>query len=107
MRHIRARRAIRGALATLTLVPLAACGQDGSKASSSPSSPSAKAANTQTGSYAREFRDLERKFDARLGVYAIDTGTGREVAYNDGERFAYNSTFKAMAAGAALKKYSL
>ncbi|ADI09354.1 Beta-lactamase [Streptomyces bingchenggensis BCW-1] len=107
MRHIRARRAIRGALATLTLVPLAACGQDGSKAPSSPSSPSSKAADTRTGSYAREFRDLEHKFDARLGVYAIDTGTGREVVYNDGERFAYNSTFKAMAAGAALKKFSL
>lgn len=100
MRHIRARRALRGALATLTLVPLAACGQDDSPASSPRSTMSTK-------SYIGEFEDLEREFDARLGVYAIDTGTGREVAYNDGERFAYNSTFKALAAGAALEKYSL
>ena len=42
---------------------------------------------------------LERKFDARLGVYAVDTGTGREVAYRDGERFGYHSTFKSLAAG--------
>jgi beta-lactamase class A len=104
MRHIRAQRTIRGVLVTLTLVPLAACGQDDSPASSSPSS---KAATTATTSYAREFKDLERTFDARLGVYAIDTGTGREVAYDDGERFAYNSTFKAMACGVALRKYSL
>ncbi|MGY0059377.1 class A beta-lactamase [Streptomyces sp. LZ34] len=105
MRHTRVRRALYGALAALTLVPLAACGQDGSPASASPSSK--KATSPATRPYVREFKDLEREFDARLGVYAIDTGTGREVAYNDGERFAYNSTFKAMAAGAALKKYSL
>ncbi|GAU64859.1 beta-lactamase [Streptomyces sp. NBRC 110611] len=54
-----------------------------------------------------EFKKLERKFDARLGVYAIDTGTGREVAYNDGERFGHHSTFKAFAAGAVLRKHSL
>ncbi|AJT63201.3 Beta-lactamase [Streptomyces lydicus] len=55
---------------------------------------------------AGEFKKLERKFDARLGVYAVDTGTGREVAYNDGERFAHASTFKALAAGAVLRKYA-
>lgn len=85
MRHIR--RTLRGALATLTLIPLVACAQ-----SDPPPS---------------EFKDLEREFDARLGVYAIDTGSGREVAYNDGERFAYNSTFKALACGAVLQKQSL
>ncbi|MDX3226440.1 class A beta-lactamase [Streptomyces sp. ME19-01-6] len=106
MRHTRVRRAIRGALATLALTPLAACGQDDSSASSSPAAETTKP-KAAAKSYVREFKDLERTFDARLGVYAIDTGTGREVAYNDGERFAYNSTFKAMAAGAALKKYSL
>jgi beta-lactamase class A len=54
---------------------------------------------------AREFEEFERKLDARLGVYAVDTGTGREVACNDGERFAHASTFKALAAGAVLRKY--
>lgn len=106
MQHTRARRAVLGALAALALVPLTACGQGGSPASSSPSAATTRP-SAATKSYAREFKGLERKFDARLGVYAVDTGTGREVAYNDGERFAHASTFKALAAGAVLRKYSL
>ena len=106
MQHTRARRAVLGALVALALVPLAACGEGGATASSSPSAattgPSADAKSP-----AGEFKKLERKFDARLGVYAIDTTTGREVGYNDRERFAYASTFKALAAGAVLRKYSL
>ncbi|MCI4066351.1 class A beta-lactamase [Micromonospora sp. R77] len=50
----------------------------------------------------REFRQLEEKFDARLGVYAIDTGSGRAVQYRADERFAYASTFKALAAAEIL-----
>ncbi|MEV4492861.1 class A beta-lactamase [Micromonospora coxensis] len=45
---------------------------------------------------------LERRHDARLGVYAYDTGSGRTLAYRADERFAYASTFKALAAGALL-----
>ncbi|MEU3737716.1 class A beta-lactamase [Streptomyces sp. NPDC032198] len=112
MRQTRARRAVLGALATFCIVPLMACADGDSSASSSPSTVTTKpAANTKpagaTKASGREFKALERKFDARLGVYALDTGTGREVAYNAGERFAYNSTFKALAAGAVLRKYSL
>lgn len=106
MQHTRARRTVLGALAMLAVVPLAACGQDGSAALSS-----ASVATTRTSTaekpFAGELRELEGKFDARLGVYAVDTGTGREVAYRDGERFGYHSTFKALAAGAVLRKYSL
>lgn len=109
--HAHVRRAFRGALAALALVvPLVACGQDGSSASS-PSSSARSAVTTTpiaaTTSFTGELKELERKFDARLGVYAIDTGTGREVAYRDGERFGYHSTFKALEAGAVLRKYSL
>ncbi|WFF00086.1 class A beta-lactamase [Micromonospora sp. WMMD964] len=49
-----------------------------------------------------EFRRLEEDFDARLGVYAIDTGTGGTVRYRADERFAYASTFKALAAAEVL-----
>ncbi|TDC42053.1 hypothetical protein E1258_32635 [Micromonospora sp. KC207] len=49
-----------------------------------------------------ELAALERRFDARLGVYAVDTGTGRTLAHRADERFAYASTFKALAAGALL-----
>jgi beta-lactamase class A len=55
----------------------------------------------------REFAELESKFDARLGVYAIDTGTNRTVSYRPHERFAYASTYKALAAGALLQHYSI
>ncbi|UNO43197.1 class A beta-lactamase [Streptomyces sp. MST-110588] len=121
MQQYRFRRAVVGTLATLALVPSAACGAQGhtedtsaSSSASSATSVSASAASlarTEPAAavkpYARALRDLERKYGARLGVYAIDTGTGREVAYKDGERFAYNSTFKALEAGAVLRKYSL
>lgn len=55
----------------------------------------------------RQFVQLERKFDARLGVYAIDTGSNRTIAYRPDERFAYASTFKALAGGAVLQQNSL
>lgn len=49
-----------------------------------------------------DFSGLEATFDARLGVYAIDTGSGRTVEHRADERFAYCSTFKALASGALL-----
>ncbi|MGG1675745.1 class A beta-lactamase [Neobacillus sp. NRS-1170] len=55
----------------------------------------------------REFAELENKYDARLGVYAIDTGTHRTISYRSNERFAYASTYKALAAGALLQHYSI
>lgn len=123
-RHAPVRRTLRGALAVLALVvPLAACGQDGSPASSASSSSRSAVTTTPIAATApvtgetgpvtgelkelKELKELERQYDARLGVYAIDTGTGREVAYRDGERFGYHSTFKALEAGAVLRKYSL
>jgi beta-lactamase class A len=51
-----------------------------------------------------QFVQLEKDFGARLGVYAIDTGSGREIKYRGEERFAFASTFKALAAGAVLKQ---
>ncbi|WP_406688104.1 class A beta-lactamase [Rossellomorea vietnamensis] len=56
---------------------------------------------------AHKFMQLEKKFDARLGVYAIDTGTNRTVTYRPDERFAYSSTFKALAAGLVLQQNSM
>ncbi|MEV4335368.1 class A beta-lactamase [Streptomyces sp. NPDC049597] len=106
MQHTRVRRTVVGALAMLALVPMAACGRgDGSSASSTPSAQATRA-TTAAKPFTGAFQELERRYDARLGVYAVDTGTGREVAYKDGERFAYASTFKALAAGAVLREHS-
>ncbi|MEV6179426.1 class A beta-lactamase [Streptomyces sp. NPDC052015] len=92
------------ALGLLMLIPLAACGH--SAAADAPAAPMAAAVDAEA-SADGAFAQLERTFDARLGVYAVDTGTGREVAYRDRERFAYASTFKALAAAAVLRTYSL
>jgi len=49
------------------------------------------------------FPALEEKYGARLGVYVLDTGSGREIAHRADERFAFASTYKALAAGALLR----
>ncbi|NQX18092.1 class A beta-lactamase [Rathayibacter sp. VKM Ac-2857] len=46
---------------------------------------------------------LEAEFDARIGVSAIDTDTGREVAHRRDERFGYASSIKALAAAEFLR----
>ncbi|MFJ5878593.1 class A beta-lactamase [Streptomyces sp. NPDC093088] len=112
MQPTRVRRVLAGFAAALVLVPLTACAEQ--KAQASPSSPAASSGpdaasgpDAVGASHRREFRALESAFDARLGVYAIDTGTGREIAYRDRERFPYASTFKALAAGAVLREEGL
>jgi beta-lactamase class A len=51
--------------------------------------------------------ELERRHGARLGVYALATGTGATVAYRADERFAFCSTFKTLAAAAVLHRNPL
>jgi beta-lactamase class A len=53
------------------------------------------------------FKALEKEYDARLGVYALDTGSDQSVSYRGDERFIYASTHKALAVGALLKKKSI
>lgn len=55
----------------------------------------------------KECSKLEQKFDARLGVYAIDTGTNQTISYRPNERFAFASTYKALAAGVLLQQNSI
>ncbi|TPV47406.1 class A beta-lactamase Bla1 [Bacillus dicomae] len=54
----------------------------------------------------KEFSQLEKKYDARLGLYAIDTGTNEIISYRPNERFAFASTYKALAAGVLLQQNS-
>jgi beta-lactamase class A len=51
-----------------------------------------------------KFEQLEKEYDARLGVYAIDTGTKETVEFREDERFAYTSTSKALATAVLLKQ---
>jgi len=83
----------RGFLAAAALSPMIGCGED----ERAPA----------TASPATGLRRLERRFDARLGVYAVNTGTGHELAYRADERFAFCSTFKGLAAAAVLERNRL
>ncbi|SCF25604.1 beta-lactamase class A [Micromonospora mirobrigensis] len=88
-------------VAAAAVVSLAACSP--AEATEQPTRDNAVAAPASSApDRDNEFRQLEEKFDARLGVYAIDTGTGRTVRYRADERFAYASTFKALAAAEVL-----
>ncbi|WP_420042790.1 class A beta-lactamase [Bordetella genomosp. 8] len=51
-----------------------------------------------------EFADLERAHDRRLGLHAVDTASGKEIAYRAGERFPFCSSFKAVLAAAVLAR---
>ncbi len=106
------RRAVIGAATLL----LAGCAQEDKKATTSarqstagPSlSPSGAAPTppsaTVSGAKERHGRlvELERRFGARLGVYAVATGTGATVAHRADERFPFCSAFKGLAAAAVL-----
>ncbi|WP_313432885.1 class A beta-lactamase [Siminovitchia terrae] len=58
----------------------------------------------QTANTDEKFAQLENEFDARIGVYAIDTGTNQTIEYRPEERFAFASTYKALAAAILLQQ---
>ncbi|MEV0294107.1 class A beta-lactamase [Nocardia sp. NPDC050710] len=97
------RRIVAAALAVSALTLGTACGSgtDSTATPSTTGSISAPVAATSS------FAELETKAGARLGVYAIDTGNGRNVTYRDGERFPMASTFKGLACGALLRDHAL
>ncbi|MEU9061836.1 class A beta-lactamase [Streptomyces sp. NPDC048430] len=102
------RRAALSALAGLVALPLAGC--DTSPPAAAPPAPSGTAPSRSEGAARRTepaFQELERKFDTRVGVYAVDTGSGMSVTHRPDDRFAYASTCKALLAGALLDKYTL
>ncbi|WP_040744964.1 class A beta-lactamase [Nocardia transvalensis] len=53
------------------------------------------------------FASLERKYDARLGVYAVATATAVALTHRADDRFAFCSTFKTLAAAAVLHQRPL
>lgn len=106
-----------GALAVAVgVLLLAACGATPAvpDAASSATSPSASASTTAEPApspepvdlgavVAADLAALEDAYDARVGVYAVDTATGDLVEHRADERFAYASTIKALAAGFVLR----
>ena len=50
------------------------------------------------------FAEIERRVGGRVGVFAVDTATGRQLAHRPDERFAMCSTFKWVLAAAVLSR---
>ncbi|GAB3207407.1 class A beta-lactamase [Marinactinospora thermotolerans] len=109
MNNIRMPRGGVAALAALALAPLAGCSTaDEPVSPAAAESPiAAGSASDRSDAHAGDFERLEGEFDARLGVYAIDTGSGETVTHRADERFAYASTIKALQVGAVLQQNTL
>ncbi|MDR2308471.1 MAG: class A beta-lactamase [Paucimonas sp.] len=52
----------------------------------------------------RQLQQLEHAAGITLGLWALDTGSGKRLAYRADKRFAFCSTFKAVLVGAVLHK---
>ena len=65
---------------------------------------SARAFARNSPDFTAQFVELETRFDARLGLFALDIGSGAQVHHRAGERFPLLSTFKVMAVAALLKR---
>lgn len=50
---------------------------------------------------------IEQQHQARLGMFTIDTGSGKTVGYRKDERFPMLSTFKTLACAALLREHPL
>jgi beta-lactamase class A len=91
----------RSLLMSALLLPLAGCGAP----AGAPTVPVAPPSPTPAPAPRTDrLPELEQRFDARLVVYALDTGSGRELAHRADERFAMCSVFKALAAAAVLQR---
>lgn len=59
-------------------------------------------AATTAASTADAIAEIERRHDRRIGLYAVNLRTGRELAHRPDERFGMCSTFKTLAVAAVL-----
>ncbi|MEU0684370.1 class A beta-lactamase [Streptomyces albogriseolus] len=97
-----ARLSRRSLLLTAALAPVAGCATDAPDRAPAPGGSPAAGRRTPSPVGPRNLAALEREYGARLGVFAVDTGTGATVVHRADERFALCSTFKTLAAAAVL-----
>lgn len=94
------RRTTRRALLTATLgATLAGCG-----AAAAPPAPASAPSRSAAPPDDPDLAALERRVGGRLGVHALDTGTGTTVSHRGGERFLMASTAKLPLAAAVLDR---
>ncbi|ACU74022.1 Beta-lactamase [Catenulispora acidiphila DSM 44928] len=75
-----------------------------SSTSSTPAASSAASTSASTDTDSAAFAQIAAHYQAQLGVYAVDTGSGRTVGYQADQRFAFCSTIKALAAAELLHR---
>lgn len=73
-------------------------------AASADPDPSGATTTAATTTDTAAFNRLEAQYHAQLGLYAVDTGTGRTVEFQSNQRFAFCSTIKAFAVGELLRR---
>ncbi|MFE6685685.1 class A beta-lactamase [Streptomyces sp. NPDC057743] len=94
------RRLLRAGLAASTVAFATAASATATSATTA-----SAASDTELRDAERELSALERKYGARLGVYARNVRSGRVVTHRAQERFAMCSTFKAFASAAILRDH--
>ncbi|MFF3567440.1 class A beta-lactamase [Nocardia jiangxiensis] len=99
---VRSRRVAATLAVGTALLSLCACGSGNSGSSATTTSVVSPPTPVGGTALSGRFGELEGRFGARLGVFALDTGSGHTVEYRADERFAFCSTFKALEAGAIL-----
>lgn len=93
-------------LAALVVAALTGCSAATSAPPSVPPRASATPTATPTPDAQAAFRSLEARYGARLGVLALDTGSGRRLASRADERFPFASANKVFVAAAVLQRTS-
>ena len=106
MGPVTARSVVGGAVAAVLLSSCGAGGSDPGPRPAAVPSPTSAPSSSARPSVDTALAELESTYDTRLGVHAVDTGTGRIVSWRAGERFAFASTIKAPLAGAVLDRLS-
>jgi beta-lactamase class A len=108
----RGRSRVASVATALILTPLAGCSAESpaSAPGSSGRPVDVSAPSSTIGSvdeqFDEQFEALERRRHGRLGVFALDTGSGKSVAYRADERFALASTVKVLTAAVLLERLS-
>ncbi|MFI5610973.1 class A beta-lactamase [Amycolatopsis sp. NPDC051903] len=89
-------------LAGVVALPLAGCANE-PPVTVRPAAPSGTTRSAAAPPSTAPLEALERKYGARLGVHALETGSGAVLEYRADERFAFCSTFKTFAVAAVVR----
>jgi len=97
------RTLLAGCLGALPLAAVGCAGVAGPAPSPGVSPAPASVGGPAVAEAERALADLENRFGGRLGVFALDTGSGATIGHRADERFAMCSTFKVLAAAAIVR----